>query len=401
MIWKVLRNNIKISQLIGVFIGIMLGLTILMGALSFYIDIKPVFEDKEGFWKDEYIVISKKITLGNTFSQVLFHNDNKPLFSDSEISEIRNQDFVKDVAVFSNCSFKINAYTDEESMFTGFYTDLFFESVPDDYVDVNYDNWNWNEETEFLPVIIPKMYLNLYNFGFAQSQNLPQISESSVSAVKFNIRIRGNTKSRQFASRIVGFSERINTILVPEDFVKWGNENFGSEKNPQPGRLIVVVDDPFNSEMFEFFEERNYDVNKSEINNSKAMVFLKIIISIVFSIGMIIILLAFLLVIISIQLLLQRDNENIKKLSILGYSLSEISKPYKLLVLILLTATFICSVVLIYIFKGFYLSNFATLGYSSMSSSIINAVLFGFGLVLLIIVLLILMIKNQIKRIIY
>ena len=67
MIWKVLKNNIKPGQITGTFLGIMLGLTILMGALSFYIDVKPVFEDKESFWKDEYIIINKRIELTDTY----------------------------------------------------------------------------------------------------------------------------------------------------------------------------------------------------------------------------------------------------------------------------------------------------------------------------------------------
>jgi len=60
MIWKVLKNNIKPAQLIGTFFGITLGLSILMVAVSFYLDVKPIFEDKESFWRDEYIIVNKK-----------------------------------------------------------------------------------------------------------------------------------------------------------------------------------------------------------------------------------------------------------------------------------------------------------------------------------------------------
>ena len=45
-------------------------------------------------------------------------------------------------------------------------TAMFFESVPDEYVDVNLDKWEFDENERVVPIIIPRNYLNLYNFGF-------------------------------------------------------------------------------------------------------------------------------------------------------------------------------------------------------------------------------------------
>ena len=50
-------------------------------------------------------------------------------------------------------------------------TAMFFESVPDEYVDVNLDKWEFDEYERVVPIIIPRNYLNLYNFGFAQSRS--------------------------------------------------------------------------------------------------------------------------------------------------------------------------------------------------------------------------------------
>lgn len=87
---------------------------------------------------------------------------------------------------------------------------------------------------------MPKVYLNLYNFGFAQSQNLPQISESGASLAKFNIHVYGQKKHQKFEARIVGFSERINTILAPKSFVDWGNKNFGEHENQNLAELLLL-----------------------------------------------------------------------------------------------------------------------------------------------------------------
>ena len=55
-------------------------------------------------------------------------------------------------------------------------TEMFFEAVPDKFVDVSLDKWHFDENTHTIPIIIPRNYLNLYNFGFAQSRSLPKLS---------------------------------------------------------------------------------------------------------------------------------------------------------------------------------------------------------------------------------
>ena len=400
MIWKVLKNNIKTSQITGVCIGILLGLTILMSALSFYIDIKPIFEDKEGFWKDEYIIINKRINIADTYSQIKDKDAKKPLFSKSEIEELKNLTFIKDIAEFSSCSFEISAHTSPNSPLAGFSTELFFEAVPDEYLDVNFDDWKWEENKKFIPIIMPKTYLNLYNFGFAQSQNLPQIPDGALSMLSFNIIIRGNGNIEKFNSRIVGLSEKINTILVPKSFVEWGNQNFGTKQNPNPGRLIIIANDPSSPELLKYFSEHNYDVNKNSLNNSKALSFLKLATSIVFIIGFVITLLAFSIMIISIQLLLQRNSDNIKKLNILGYSIKEISKPYKRFVILIFSTIFLLSIFIHIFLRNYYLSNLLLLGYKTNSHTFINILLLGLAFVVIIIMFLTYMLHKNVKNIV-
>ena len=400
MIWKVLKNNIKKVQIFGVFLGVLLGFLILTGALNFFLDVKPIFEDKSGFWKEEYIIINKKIFLSNTLTQMQSNKGYRTNFTDAEIDKIKAQKNVKDIAGFSACSFAIQAFAGESDFLPNFRTDLFFEAVPDKFVDVNSDDWHFNIDTNFVPIIIPKAYLNLYNFGFAQSQNLPQISEDALSAINLKLRIRGNSKTQNFNTRIVGFSERINTILVPKSFVDWANLEFGTNPSPTPGRLIIVTYDPTNKDFFDFLENQNYDVNKSEINNSKALSFLKIITSIIFIIGLIIIVMAFAIMLVSIQLLLQRNSENIKKLNILGFSLKEITKPYKIFVIILFSTIYIFSIIILFCLRQIYMSKISLFGYGVSDTNFLYVLGSTFILVGLIIILLIFIINNNTKSII-
>ena len=67
---------------------------------------------------------------------------------------------------------------------------MFFESVPDEFVDVKTENWDYHEGSKDIPIIIPRNYLDLYNFGFAQSRNMPKLSEGILGAMKLMLSIR-------------------------------------------------------------------------------------------------------------------------------------------------------------------------------------------------------------------
>ena len=400
MIWKVLKSNIKTSQLAGAFIGVLCGLSLLMGSLLFYLDVRTIFQDKEGFWKDEYIVVNKNIHLSDSFRQFTDDDSSSSFFTEEEIEDLRKKSFVNDIAQFTPGTFSVRVFTERNSLLPGLYTDLFFEAVPDDYVDVNYDDWFWQEDMKFVPCILPRAYLNLYNFGFAQSQNLPQIAEDGAGVIKFNLVIYGQDKRAEFETRIVGFSDRINTFLVPLSFVEWGNKNFGSEELPKTGRLIVITNDPSNPEMINYFEEKDYVVSKSLLSNTKALKFLKAITIIVLSIGLIIILLAFWLMLISVLLLLERNHENISKLSLLGYTLKQISKPYTNLIIILLSSMFLSSLIPLIIFRKIYSAMISSIGYITDSSNILTVALPVMIFCIFLTIYLLVYMKSEVKRMI-
>ena len=49
IIWKLLRQHISKSQLIGFAIANLIGLTIVLLAVQFYRDVRPIFNDEESF----------------------------------------------------------------------------------------------------------------------------------------------------------------------------------------------------------------------------------------------------------------------------------------------------------------------------------------------------------------
>ncbi len=324
MIWKILKSDFRINQLLGI-IGIMLlGFSIVLLAARFYADIRPSFRGND-LWQHEHLIISKKISKTQTTAQILGKGQ-KPSFSQNEIQELIDQDFIKDLAVFTSSSFETSAYTDG-NMLGGFYTELFFESVPSKYIDLDNENWTWQNNSTYIPVILPKSYLNLYNFGFATSQNLPQINEEAASSVPFRIVIRGNHKKAEFQARIVGFSDRLNTILVPQEFLDYANPHFGKDSVPV-SRIVLLTPDPSDPELLKFIESKHYDYNKEKMNNGKARMLLNTATAITIGTGLLINLLALWLFILSSSLLLQKNKKKIIQLKSIGYSNKEITQPF-------------------------------------------------------------------------
>ena len=213
MLWKLQKTTLIPSQIIGYALTLFIGISIILITTQLFYDLKPLLFNQSDVFKNSSAVISKNVSVFKTMDKT------KIYFTEEDLNELEEQSFLKELSKFNNASFKIRAYSKKSENIPVFYTDLFFESIPDKYLDVKSDDWMWDSTLNFIPIIIPENYLNLYNFGFAESQGLPVLSKNTISQVSFKIKISGNYQSKEFDSKITGFSNKINSILVPEAFL--------------------------------------------------------------------------------------------------------------------------------------------------------------------------------------
>lgn len=331
-LYSILWSDNSRTHLLGAFLGTLAGLVLLLAGIQFYLDIKEVLSENQDLLDPEYIVVNKKVNIGQTLG---FGGIG---FSAKEIEEISRQPFADKVSPFISNAFPIQAFTESEKI-PNFYTELFFEAIPDEYIDIKTEEWDWDPEKGIIPIIIPQDFLNLYNFGFAQSQGLPQIPKGVVSMVSFRIRLKGKQGNFQdLPGRIVGFSNRIHSILVPLDFLTWANDTYGYFKVTDPSRLILVSKDPSDPAIIRYIEDKGYDTIRERLKGSRLNIILKFIISFLVVIAGVIIVLAFLVFLLSLQLMISRSSQKIKRLHKLGFHYLEISRPYILLLFILMVA---------------------------------------------------------------
>lgn len=341
LIWKLLRQHISIGQLAGFFLANLFGMVIVLLSVQFYKDIIPMFTEGDSFMKKDYIIATKKISTLGAFA------GKSNTFSPQEIENLKKQPFTKSVGAFTPSQFKVSTGLGMQEAGIRLSTDMFFEAVPDEYVDVKLDKWHFDEETHTIPIIIPRNYLNLYNFGFAQSRSLPKLSEGVMSLVQMDIKMRGNGRVEQYKGNIVGFSNRLNTILVPESFMVWANKNFAPEAEAQPSRLIIEVGNPADASIAKYFQQKGYETEDGKLDAGKTTYFLRLIVGIVLGVGLFISVLSFYILMLSIFLLLQKNTTKLENLLLIGYSPARVARPYQVLTLGLNTVVLAVSISLV------------------------------------------------------
>lgn len=366
LIWKLLRKHISLFELAIFFVVNLIGMTVIVGGVQLYNDVRPIMSGENRLIGSDYLVVTRPVERVGSGGK---------RFSADDIANLSTQEFVTDVGTFTSSKYEVYG----SIMFGGrrLSTMLFFESVPDDFLDIRPKEWTYNEGDNLIPIILPRNYLNLYNFGFSSTQQLPQITEDVIKRVELGISLRGNGLIEEYTGRVVGFSDRINTILVPERFMVWANARYGDGVNEDATRLIIEVDNPADSELVSYIKANGYEIENKPAESSKAMQILKVCVVIIICIGLMFSLLALIILTLSIYLLLQKNISKLENLVLIGYTPARVALPYNLLTLILNISIWIISSILIIVAQRFYSGYISQLVGCELTSSPIVAIAVG------------------------
>ena len=388
LVWKLLRQHISIPQFAGFFFANIVGMVIILLSVQFYNDTQAVYTGEDSFMKSDYLIINKKISAVTTIT------GKSNAFSRPELQEIEQQQFVERVGYFTPSVFDARATFDLDQS-TSFSTEMFFESVPDEFVDVKSEDWKYVKGSKEIPIILPRNYLDLYNFGYAQSRSLPKLSEGILGAIKLKINIYGNGSNDEYVGRIVGFSSRLNTILVPQAFMNWANNYYADSESGTITRLILEVNNPTDENITSFLQENNYETDQDKLDASKTTFMLRIIVGIVMSIGLVISILALYVLMLSVYLLVEKNNTKLENLLLIGYSPVKVSMPYQLLTVGLNILVLIMAFVIMLSVRSIYMDMFQSFFPDFEAPGILLTVLIG--IVLLVFVSLINVIAVYLK----
>lgn len=366
LIWKLLRKHISIFELAVFFVANLIGMAVILAGVQIYSDVKPMLTGERSLIGNEYMIVTRPVERVGIGA---------PTFSTDDINDLREQPFVVDIGLFAASQFEV----DGSIVFKGrrLSTMMFFEAVPDNFIDVTSREWRFKPGDTTIPIILPRNYLNLYNFGFSQTQKLPQITEDMIKRVELGIRLSGNGHRDDYVGRVVGFSDRLNTILVPMEFMSWANEHYADAHADEPTRLILEVENPGAPEVTSYLAEHGYAAEDKPSESSKALFLLKVCVAVIVGIGIIFSILSIIILTLSIYLLLQKNITKLENLVLIGYTPSRVAMPYNMMTLVLNLSVLVLSIVIVCIAQSTYMGYLSDIAGFQLSATPTTAIIVG------------------------
>ncbi|HUZ59821.1 MAG TPA: FtsX-like permease family protein [Hanamia sp.] len=297
------------SKWLGYF-GLGIGVLILLISIQMFVNIQQLLHEndprKNGAY--DYISISKTITNDN------MGKDNS--FTNADLENLKNQSTIAGVAPLISNKFRVRATAGDIIPFS---TDLFLESINNNYIDTVPPSFNWRPGQITVPIIFSSDFLEMYNV-FAPAQGLPQLSAKTISSVNIILECSGPYGSQNFKGSIVALSDRINSLLVPQTFMNWSNLHFMGDTSVHPSRVYIKTKDANNPKLISYLDQQGYHLNKDKVKFSRIKSVLQNIVSALGVFGILVIVLALMLFSFYLQLMIAKSKDNLRLLLTLGYS---------------------------------------------------------------------------------
>lgn len=305
---KLIKASAGRTRFILAVVGLSIALLLILAAVQIQMNYNDLLHSKTN--QDSianFLVINKSVTdktIGNTN------------LSAAEIEDLKKQPFTDAVGVLTPSRFKVSAESVSDKI--PFYSDIFFESVPDEFIDVRSADWKWDDNSEYIPMIVPNMFLDMYNFGFATSQSLPQLSQELVMQLPIQVNIKTPLGRMHYYARVVGFSDRISSVLVPQQFMNWANKEFGTSDNQKASRVVIRTKDPGNPLLVSYLKDHGLTTDADKTRFSKYRQVVNTAVGISWFVGFAMLIFALLIFTLFIQLTVASCKDEISLLITLG-----------------------------------------------------------------------------------
>ncbi len=313
---KLIRTASGRTRFIMAVIGLSVALVLILSAVQVQVDYNDLLHSKTNQDSIANFLVLNKVLNGKTIGTTTF--------SDSDLAKLRKQSFVDDAGTLTPSRFK--ASIQSYSTRFPFYTDISFESVPAAFIDVNSQEWKWDSSSSFIPMIAPNMFLDFYNFQFSFSQGLPQLTQDVVKMIVFKVNLTTPTGTVTFNGRIVGFSDRITSLLVPQEFMEWGNQRYGNNSEAKPSRVVIRTKDPGDPELVKYLQENGLTTDADKTRFSKYRKIVNTVVGVSWITGAVMLVFALLVFTLFIQLTIASCKEEIFLLITLGASPKQLQR---------------------------------------------------------------------------
>jgi hypothetical protein len=378
MINKLLFQNQDKKQLIIAMIGAFLGITFLITSIHYLIKVNEFGKGAEILGPNT-IIVQKKVTSSSTLKLT------KTDFSVSEIEKIKAESFIDDAQAVTSNNFEVSFETADPSV-PRFRSDVFIQTVDPKFMDVKSDKWKWKEGDAFVPIILPRDFLVMLN-TFMSAEGIPQISDELAIDIKFKFTLQGANGKEWADARIIGFTNEVASILVPESFMKYGNDKYSDGKEKKITQLMISCKEGEFGRVEELMKKRGLESKNSQMVVGRLKSIVGTLVLVVLGISIIAVFVSGLVLIQYLQLLMSRNAYEVRTLMRIGYHPKDLIKAFTIYFVKVFGVVAAVGLLLFFLLKHFLDEMFLTggiyldtsLSYQSILALMISYLLFSWS----------------------
>ena len=310
MLNKLLFKNQDRKQLIIAMIGAFMGITFLVTSIHFLIRVNEFGEGAEILGPNT-IIVQKKVSNSSTLGLT------STTFTASEIAKIKAEKFIDDVKPVISNNFDVSFQTNDE-LVPYFRSDVFIQTVDPDFIDVQSNDWTWKEGDSSVPIIMPRDILVMLN-TFMSASGINQVSDELAMQIKFKFTLSNEDSKEWIDAHIVGFTNEVSAILVPESFMTYGNEKYAGDNEQKITQIMISGKENEFGKVEELLNKKGLESKNSQMVVGRLKSIIGTLFLVVLGISVIAVFMSGLVLIQYLQLLMSRNAYEVRTLLRIGY----------------------------------------------------------------------------------
>jgi hypothetical protein len=319
MLKQLLFKNQDKKQLVIAVIGSFLGITFLITSIHYLVKVNEFGRGTEILGPNT-LIVQKRVNSGSILGMA------KTDFSVSEIENMKKEKFISDVKPVLSNNFDVSFQTDDPHV-PYFRSDVFIQTVDPAFLDVKSDKWNWKEGDTIVPIILPRDFLVMLN-TFMSASGIPQVSEELAKEIKFKFTISNNEKKEFIGARIIGFTNEVPSILVPQSFMEYGNIHFSLGADKKITQIMIAGEESEFGLLEAYLTKHGLESKNSQMVVGRLKSIISTLIVVILGISVIAVFVSCLVLIQYLQLLMSRNAYEVRTLIRVGYHPKQIIRSF-------------------------------------------------------------------------
>lgn len=319
MLRKLLFQHQDKRQLIIAVVGAFMGMTFLITSIHYLIKVND-FGKGADILGPNTVIVQKKVSSFNTL------NIAKPDFSLGEIEQMKKEPFIVDVKPVESNNFNITIETADPAV-PRFRGDIFIQTVDPNFLDVKSKEFRWKQGDTLVPILMPRDLLVMMNM-FMGSKGMPQISDELAKDIHFKFCMKNDTMKEYISCQIIGFTNDVPSVLVPQSFMNWANNRFAPDAEQKITQIMISGKENEFGLVEQMLKDRHLESKNAQVAIGRLKSTVGTLILVVLGISIIAVFLSGLVLIQYLQLLLSKNLYEVRTLMRLGHHPNSLVKNF-------------------------------------------------------------------------